>query len=134
MIVLDTHAWVRWLHPELGQPLPPDLRAWLEIGEDGLAVSAISCLEVAQLVKKAVLTLPVPLPDWYVAALDESEIVCLPMTPQILHASTILPDIHRDPADRIIIATALKENAILVTADETIQKYPGLRTVWTKAL
>ena len=46
------------------------------------------------------------------------------------HASTVLPDIHKDPADRIIIATAMERNAQLVTADETIQGYPNLQTVW----
>ena len=56
MIVLDTHAWIRWLHPELGQTLPPELRIWLEESAEPLAVSVISCLEVAQLVKKGVLS------------------------------------------------------------------------------
>ena len=76
MIVLDTHAWVRWLHPELGQPLPEALRAWLEQTADDLAVSVISCLEVAQLVKRGILDLPLPLPEWFDAALAESEIAC----------------------------------------------------------
>ena len=130
MMILDTHAWVRWLHPELAQPLPMPLREKLELEEDALAVSAISCLEVAQLAKKGVLRLPLALPEWYAAALEESEILCLPMTPRILHASTVLPDIHRDPADRIIIATALAMSATLVTADEMIGKYPGVNTLW----
>ena len=56
------------------------------------------------------------------------------MTPHVLYASTTLPDIHRDPADRIIIATAMEENAILVSADEDIRKYPGLRTLWNQSL
>jgi PIN domain nuclease of toxin-antitoxin system len=47
-----------------------------------------------------------------------------------LHAATVLPDIHKDPADRIIIATAQARGALLVTADETIQTYPNLITVW----
>lgn len=131
MILLDTHAWVRWLHPELGQPLPVGLREWLEIEEDTLAISVISCLEVAQLVKKGVLSLPLSLPEWYRAALDESGILCVPVTPALLHASTQLPDIHRDPADRIIIATTIAEDALLVTADAMIQTYPGLRTRWS---
>ena len=130
MIILDTHAWVRWLHPELGQPLPKSLREWLELTDDSLAVSAISCLEIAQLVKKGVIKLPLSLPEWYAAALAESAITCLAMTPEILYTSTILPDIHRDPADRVIIATALEIGAVLVTADETIAKYPNLKIRW----
>lgn len=130
MIVLDTHAWVRWLHPELGQPLPEALRAWLERTSDDLVVSVISCLEVAQLVKRGILDLPLPLPEWFDAALAESGIACLPATPALLHASTRLPDLHRDPADRIIIAATLEHDALLVTADGLIQQYPNLRWVW----
>lgn len=37
---------------------------------------------------------------------------------------------RRDPADRIIMATALVEDAVLVTRDERIVKWPGVRTVW----
>ena len=130
MILLDTHAWVRWLHPEISGKLPEPLRAWLEATDESLAVSAISALEVAQLVKKGTLTLPLELPEWFDAALTESDIDCLMLTSRLLHASTRLPDIHKDPADRIIIATAQERNARLVTADETIQTYPNLRTVW----
>lgn len=130
MILLDTHAWVRWLHPEIGGNLPESLRQWLGSAEDSFGVSVISALEVAQLVRKGTLTLPLPLPDWFDLALQGAEIQCLPVTPRLLHASTVLPDIHKDPADRIIIATAQAQGARLVTADETIQTYPNLTTIW----
>jgi PIN domain nuclease of toxin-antitoxin system len=130
MILLDTHAWIRWLHPEVNQALPLGLREWLEAADAPLAVSVISALEVSQLVKKGVLDLPLPMPVWFDAALTEAGIQCIPVTPQLLHASTILPDIHKDPADRIIIATAQEYSARLVTADEAIRKYPNLQTVW----
>lgn len=131
MILLDTHAWIRWLHPELNRDLPKTLRAWLEAVDEPFAVSVMSALEVAQLVKKGVLELPLLLPDWFEAALAGSDIQCLPVTPRLLHASTRLPDIHKDPIDRIIIACALETEASLVTADEAIQAYPNLRTIWS---
>jgi PIN domain nuclease of toxin-antitoxin system len=130
VILLDTHAWIRWLHPEIGRKLPDRLRAWLEAADTPLAVSVISALEVAQLVKKGVLELPLPLPAWFDEALAGSGIECLPVSPALLHASTVLPDIHKDPADRIIIVTAQAQGAHLVTADETIRTYPTLVTVW----
>jgi len=52
VILLDTHARVRWLHPEIGRNLPEPLRQWLRSAEDAFAVSVISTLEVAQLVRK----------------------------------------------------------------------------------
>ena len=134
MILLDTHAWVRWLHPEISRKLPDRLRTWLEAADAPLAVSVISALEVAQLVKKGILELPLPMPEWFEEALAGSSIACLPVTPTLLHASTVLPDIHKDPADRIIIATAQTRGARLVTADETIQTYPNLTTVWANPL
>ena len=130
MIVLDTHAWIRWLHPELGQRLPPPLRRWLENADDLLAVSVISCLEVSQLVKKERLWLPVPLPDWFDQALAGSAVEVLALSPKLLWASTQLPAIHADPADRIIIATAQQFGCSLVSRDENIAKYPNLKTVW----
>jgi len=72
VILLDTHAWVRWLHPEIGRKLPDRLRAWLEVTDAPLAVSVISALEVAQLVKKGVLELPLPMPEWFDEALAGS--------------------------------------------------------------
>jgi len=81
-------------------------------------------------VKKGVLKLPISLPEWFNAALAGSDIQRLPLTPNLLHAATVLPDIHKDPVDRIIIATAQERKAQRVTADETIQTYPDLRTVW----
>lgn len=131
MILLDTHAWIRWLHPEINRKLPDRLRAWLEASDAPLSVSVISALGVAQLVKKGILELPLPMPAWFDEALAGSGIECLPVTPALPYASTVLPDIHKDPADRIIIATAQGRGARLVTADETIRTYPNLTTVWS---
>jgi len=44
--------------------------------------------------------------------------------------SALLPGIHNDPCDRIIIATAILENMIIITKDEHFSKYPDIRVVW----
>jgi PIN domain nuclease of toxin-antitoxin system len=133
VILLDTHAWTRWLHPELGPNLSPTVRRWIEESDDTLAVSVISCLEISQLVKKGTLTLPSALPRWFDLALHTAGIACLPLSPALLHASVGLPQIHKDPADRIIIATAQQYDAWLVSRDETIQQYPNLQVIWNSA-
>jgi PIN domain nuclease of toxin-antitoxin system len=102
----------------------------LEGANEIVGVSLISCLEVSYLVKGRRLELTIPLPDWFDAALSDSGIELIIPAPTILYMATTLPDIHKDPADRIIIATALDLKATLVTADETIRKYPGLVWVW----
>lgn len=40
------------------------------------------------------------------------------------------PPLHKDPADRMIIATALEENAVLVTSDKRIIRYTHVQTLW----
>jgi PIN domain nuclease of toxin-antitoxin system len=132
MIILDTHAWIRWLHPEMGQPLPAQLHDALRNTKKIVGVSLISCLEVSQLVKKGSLKLPVSLPEWFNEALSVSQIELVDLTPEILYASTKLPDIHKDPADRIIISSAIHHKALLVSADATIKLYPNLECVWTQ--
>jgi hypothetical protein len=54
----------------------------------------------------------------------------LPITGAIAATAVTLPPIHRDPADRFIIATALRHGLAVVTAAATIGKYPGIRVIW----
>jgi len=69
-LLLDTHMWVRWLSND--QPLGLDVIDVIE-QSDYLAVSAISCWEVAYLVKNGKLALPVELDEWIQMALDGLE-------------------------------------------------------------
>ena len=54
----------------------------------------------------------------------------IPLTPSIAVKSVELDPLHADPADRIIIATALHHGATLVTKDERIQNFDDLQTIW----
>lgn len=122
MIVLDTHVWVWWLAPA-SHPLPaPALKA-LETDEP-LAVSAISCWEAALLHQRGRISFDVPIAAWLDMALAGSGIDCLPITRDIAQAAAALSDVHRDPADRFIIATALVTGSRLLTLDTTIRAYP----------
>ena len=124
MILLDTHIWVRWLEPENG-PLPTRLQELLD-ASDRLAVSAISCWEIAYLERLGRTRLPLPIDAWMQAALAESNIESLPLTPQISTRAAGLPLIHRDPADRFIIATALQYRLPLISLDEKFPQYADL--------
>lgn len=129
MIVLDTHAWLWWVN-SVPDALPAPLLDKLESAGTRVGVASISCLEVALLARKGRIELPCALNRWFALALGESQIELLPLTPEIATASTVLPDIHKDPADRIIIATAQSHSATLATADETIRRYPNLDVTW----
>lgn len=124
MILLDTHVWIRWLAPENG-PLPEKLQDMLETAER-LAVSVISCWEIAYLARQGRAQLPLPIEAWLSAALAESGIESLPLTTEIAALAASLPLIHRDPADRFIIATALYWRLPLVSFDEQFRLYPEL--------
>jgi PIN domain nuclease of toxin-antitoxin system len=96
MIVLDTHIWVWWVQ---GDPrLDPVYRNCVQTNELlGLGVSIISCWEVAKLIEKGKLTLPLPVEDWINQSLAHRGIRLLDLTPRIAVESTQLPGaFHRD--------------------------------------
>ena len=104
MIILDTHAWI-W-HASAPEKLSEP--AQTAIAEaTGLGVPAISCWEVAMLVAKRRLSLDRPIRAWLDAALALPNVRLIPLTPSIAVTSTTL-DLHGNPADRIIAATAFE--------------------------
>ena len=124
MIVLDTHIWIWWVH---GDPsLPASIAALLDASEEtGIAVSAISCWEVAKLSELGRLSLPCPVFDWLQQALGYPGVRLVELSPRICAESAQLPGtFHRDPADQIIVATARVLDASLVTMDSKILAYP----------
>lgn len=124
MILLDTHVWVRWLAPE-SRPLAGDVLATIAAA-DRLAVSAISCWEVVCLYKRNRIDLRMDVARWLDLALAGSGIECLPITREIGAHAAALSEIHRDPADRFIIATAVLARCRLLTLDDTMRQYPEL--------
>jgi PIN domain nuclease of toxin-antitoxin system len=63
-------------------------------------------------------------------ALDKAGLQLLALTPSIAAKSAALPDIHRDPVDRVIVATAIEHGAELLSKDESVAKYPGVQVHW----
>lgn len=124
MILLDTHIWIRWIEPGT-DPLPIALSKMIDSSAQ-VAVSAVSCWEVAYLAKRNRLMLPLPVNEWLQAALDESGVISLALTSQMASRAANLADIHRDPADRFIIATSIETGATLLTLDSVFKNYPEL--------
>lgn len=121
MILLDTHIWVRWVDPK-ANPLPSRLVEMIETA-DRLAVSAITCWEVAWLARRGRLDLRLSLTDWVEQALAGSDVICLPIDQQIAVRAANLPEHHRDPADRLIVATAIEKGAKLISLDAAFPAY-----------
>lgn len=121
MILLDTHVWVRWVDPHVN-PLPSKIIACIETA-DLLAVSAITCWEVAWLARRNRLQLKLNLADWLDEGLQGSNVLCVPIEESIAVRAANLPEHHRDPADRLIIATAIERRASLISLDNIFPEY-----------
>ncbi len=123
--LLDTHIWV-WLQEEDRDRLK---RSAIEQAEEWhdqqrLHISAISIWEIAQLVARNRITISTTIDVWLQAALDDPDLTLLDLSPKVLMEATRLPgEIHRDPADRMIIATARHHGLTLLTRDDDILTY-----------
>ena len=124
MILLDTHT-VIWMD-QGDRRLRPALRARIEValGEQAAFVSTISFWEVAMRIRKRQMDFIEDVEAWRQNLLDDG-LIELPITGPIAAQAGLLPDLHGDPADRIIIATALAGNYELATADRKILEWPG---------
>lgn len=124
MILLDTHIWLNWLI--LGEgALPPGIRNAIATA-DRIGVSSISCFEVTMLAMRGRIALPCGTEEWLIKALVPSGIEALPVTCEIGHRAVLLPAHHKDPADRLIIATALHHGAKLASVDSMFDSYSEL--------
>lgn len=131
MTLLDTHAWVWWVNGDARLSKRALAATTSAANDDDAAISAISIWEVAKKVEKGQLRLDRPLDDWLDAALAVEGLQVLELTRPVLVESCSLPKpFHGDPADQIIVATARKRTARLVTADERIRRYSHVQTVW----
>ena len=132
MIVLDTHAWVWWVSDpkRIPQPATTHMEGAIEAGET-LRISSMSTWEVAMLVTCGRLELSVDVDEWIAKAEAVPFFDFVPVDNRIALRSVQLPNFpHRDPADSVIVATALGLGAILVTGDKRLHSYAPLKTVW----
>lgn len=127
MILLDTHAWVMLMED-------PAQMGDFFLGkfdmDPELAVSVISCLEIAMLVHKGRLETKPSLDIWMSEAISLKNLTVIPLTPEISVKAYQLVDFHGDPADRIIAATSLLYDLPLITKDKKLNAYKSLNTHW----
>ena len=130
VIVVDTHV-VIWLAFD-----PNHLSRKARVAIDdarkkaaGLAISDITLLELATLASKGRIHLGISLESFLQEV--ESRFVVLPVSGKVCARATGLPEIYpKDPADRIIGATALVAGLPLLTADRQIRRSKAVQTVW----
>lgn len=125
--LLDTHTFLWWITDD--PRLSPRARRIIENGENHLFLSAASGWEMAIKAKLGRLQLPGDLERFIIEQLSLNAIESLPI--QMAHALHVyrLPDHHRDPFDRLLIAQAQLENLPILTADPQIARYL-VKTIW----
>jgi PIN domain nuclease of toxin-antitoxin system len=130
--LLDTHAW---LWGVLGDArLGPRARRAVAAERTKIGLAAISLKEAAWLLAhgRLVLREPVaPWSDWLRAAASAPGLEVLPLTMEVAIASEQLPaSFPKDPADRLIVATARIHGLTLITADDALRKPAHVPTLW----
>lgn len=119
-MLLDT-CGLLWLTHEQKKVSEETLRRINEA--PAVYVSAITSFEIGLKHKSGKLVLPVPPREWFERIVEHHAISIIDIDTDICLKSTELPDIHRDPCDRFIIATALIRKLPVVTADQRFQEY-----------
>jgi PIN domain nuclease of toxin-antitoxin system len=124
LILLDTHILV-WLMQGVERISEKKRDIIRGAGKSGnLRIAAITPWEVAMLVSRSRLVLPMDVGEWITAAVKQFGISVIPLSPAIAIASNRLPgDFHSDPADQMIVASTRHLNALLITEDRLILSY-----------
>ncbi len=126
-LLLDTHVLV-WAESFAGR-LGPATRSLLLDPANSLLVSPVSTLELARLISLSRLSLHRPLADWLDTARRHLGFADAPLTHAIAIQSYELPGaFHKDPADRMLVATAREHGYTLLTADDLVLGYPHVLT------
>lgn len=130
MILLDTNALIWW--STAPEKLSRKARKLIEeaIKKEKILVSSISVWEVYLLMKKEKVRLSIDTDSWLQKLESLPFIRFVPIDNKIASQSVKLDFENSDPADRIIIATALNFGAKLVTSDKKILNYQKVQSVW----
>ncbi|MEZ5276823.1 MAG: type II toxin-antitoxin system VapC family toxin [Opitutaceae bacterium] len=127
-LLLDTHVWI-WSQ-ESPDRIGDLARRELLRNDRSIYVSTISTLEIARLAAIGLIELKGPLDLWIRDSLEALQASTIEISHPIAIGAYQLPgEFHKDPADRLIVATAREHELKLMTADRRILVYPGVETL-----
>lgn len=131
MIVLDTHTLVWWVTGDATLSKKAKTTINHELAGGDILVSTISAWEIAMLVEREKLQLTMEVESWLATVAQIEAVRFVPVDVEIATKSVNLPgEFHKDPADRMIVATARKFAVPLITKDEKIRAYGHVKTIW----
>ncbi|KQR76462.1 twitching motility protein PilT [Burkholderia sp. Leaf177] len=131
MIVLDTHTLIWWVSNDPSLSKKAKLAIERERAGGEIVVSTITAWEIAMLVERETLAFSMDVEHWLAQVQQIPGVRFEPIDVEISTRSVKLPgEFHKDPADRLIVATARKFGAPLVTKDLKIRAYAHVKTIW----
>jgi len=131
VIVLDTHALIWWVTNDVALSKKAKTAIERERAGGEIIVSAISAWEIAMLVERETIAFSMDVENWLATVQQIPGVRFTPVDVDISLKSVQLPgEFHKDPADRLIVATARKFAAPLVTKDLEIRAYAHVKTIW----
>lgn len=119
--LLDTQVWL-WMRNE-PEKLRSEARTIIEHPENRLHISAATAWEIATKATVGRLRLPVAAEDWLTDARRLVDVTQLPITFAHAARAGMLPRLHRDPFDRMLVAQAQLEGLTLITSDAQVAAY-----------
>jgi len=127
-LLLDTQVFL-WIATDSAR-LPRELRTTLREPANDLYLSVVSSWEIAVKAHSGKLVLPMPVWAFLLESRERLGIQTLSIQePAVAHVAK-LPDLHRDPFDRMLVCQSIEHDMTLVTADQQIRRYP-VKTLWT---
>ena len=118
-LLLDTHVLV-WMVTGDSR-LRREWQDRIEDFETELCVSAVTAFEFADLQMRKRLPLDEPID----VLIERFDLLVLSLPAQVWGRASSLPDVHRDPVDRMLVAHALEEDLWIMTADDILLRYPA---------
>jgi PIN domain nuclease of toxin-antitoxin system len=124
-VLLDTCALVALA----GGDLPDEAAKALRNAPDAY-VSVVTPWEVAIKVAGGKIRLEEPPVRWFHGLVERYDLREVALDAGVACAAAALPFVHRDPFDRVIVALAQARELTVLTSDENIARYPGIRAIW----
>ena len=128
MILLDTCSLL-WLTTDQSSLSAAAIKA-IAAHRNGICVSSISAFELAIKYQKKKLHLKKTPAVWFETAIALHGLTEIPVNADIFAVSVGLPQHHKDPADRILVATAKVNRLTILTPDSHIKKYKSVKVLW----